>query len=264
MVKDEKQEKLLNLKDITIYYNQKRIIERLNIAVAKGEILVIVGESGCGKSTLLKAIIGLMGKNSKIASGEINFQGKDLIKMKATALRKFRGAEIAMIFQEAGASFCPIRKVRDQLYETVAQHKDWSQQVIEEKALLLLDKLHLSADVLDEYPFCLSGGMSQRIGILFAMIMQPQLILADEPTSALDAVTQVSVAKEFLNLRDTYGSAMIVVTHHIGIAQYIADNIAVMKNGCIVEYASKKKIFEAPREAYTKSLIKAAPMLQRE
>ena len=168
-----------------------------------------------------------------------------------------------MIFQNALASFCPIRAIGRQIYEATTAHKDWSYEQFCEEAKSVMEKINLKEDVLGEYPFRLSGGMGQRAGILAAVMLSPQLVLADEPTSALDAATQVSVAKELMKLKERRSISLLVVTHHMGVAYYLADDILIMRHGKAVEYGSKKQIFNAPKKDYTKELIAAAPRLDR-
>lgn len=166
-----------------------------------------------------------------------------------------------MVFQNAGASFCPVRTIGSQLYESVCAHRAWSYAEFREQAEALMVQMQLPRAVLDEYPFRLSGGMAQRAGIAAAMLLQPKLILADEPTSALDALTQVRVAKELMALRRRTGVAMLLVTHHMGLAYHMADRILVLRRGETVEQGTREEIFRHPKEAYTKELIAAVPRL---
>ena len=166
-----------------------------------------------------------------------------------------------MVFQNAGASFCPVRTISSQLYESVCAHRAWSYAEFRERAEALMVQMQLPHAVLDAYPFRLSGGMAQRVGIAAAMLLQPKLILADEPTSALDALTQVRVAKELMALRRRTGVAMLLVTHHMGLAYHMADRILVLRRGEMVEQGAREEIFRHPKEAYTKELIAAVPRL---
>ncbi len=250
------------MKDLSIDYNKKTAVSNVNFELNRGEILAIVGESGSGKSTILKSINGLLGNAGRISSGQIIFDNRDITIIDDNERRKLSGEAIAMIFQNAGASFCPIRTIGEQIYESVQSHKNWTHSEFVERATKIMQNINLAESVLNEYPFRLSGGMGQRAGILAATILEPQLLLADEPTSALDTITQVSVVKELLKLRQQKNLSIIIVTHHIGIAYYMADKVLIMRRGQAVEFGTKQQIFESPKEIYTQELIKAVPKFE--
>lgn len=252
---------LLTVEDMVVVYGKKRIVHDVNFSVKRGEILVIAGESGSGKSTILKAIGGLLGKGGAITDGQIFFDGREITLLSEGQRRKLSGDVIGMIFQNAGAAFCPIRTIGEQIFESVRAHRDWDKKSFCERAEDLMQKINLAPEVLDEYPFRLSGGMAQRAGILAATILEPKLLLADEPTSALDAVTQVSVVKELLKLRERQKISIVMVTHHMGVAWRMADKILIMRQGTPVEFGTREQIFNAPRELYTQELIRAVPRL---
>ena len=220
---------LLSIRKLCVSYGNSLVVENINFDLARGEILAIVGKSGSGKSTVLKAINGLLGKNARISGGQIIFDNQDITLLDDARRRKLAGRSIAMIFQNAAASFCPIRTIGDQIYEAVRAHEKMSREIFRRRAEAIMEKLNLSPDVLEEYPFRLSGGMAQRAGILAAMILEPKLLLADEPTSALDTVTQADVVKELLELRRREGVSIIIVTHNMAVAKFIADKILVMR-----------------------------------
>ncbi|MBQ7631098.1 MAG: ABC transporter ATP-binding protein [Selenomonadaceae bacterium] len=252
-------DKILRLENISVAYGAKKILQGITFSLKHGEILVIAGESGSGKSTILKAIDGLLGKGGAITDGEIFFDGKEITILSDGQRRKISGAQIGMIFQNAGASFCPIRTIGEQIFESVKAHRNWTEKEFRERAKIIMRNINLEESALDEYPFRLSGGMAQRAGILAAMILEPKLLLADEPTSALDAVTQVGVVKELLKLRARHGISIVMVTHHMGVAWYMADKILIMQGGRQVEFGTKEQIFNAPQEIYTQELIRAVP-----
>ncbi|MBQ3443735.1 MAG: ABC transporter ATP-binding protein [Selenomonadaceae bacterium] len=252
---------MMTVEDLSIAYGSKRVIRDVSFTVKRGEILVIAGESGSGKSTILKAIGGLLGKGGAIVGGQIVFGGKEITNLPDGQRRKLSGESIGFIFQNAGASFCPIRTIGEQIFEAVKAHCDWSKEDFRARAFELMQKINLAPEVLDEYPFRLSGGMAQRAGILAATILEPKLLLADEPTSALDAVTQVSVVKELLKLRERLGVSIVMVTHHMGVAWRIADKILIMRQGQAVEFGTREQIFNEPHEPYTQELIRAVPRL---
>ena len=250
---------LLAVRNLTVSYGEKQAVRGVNFCLHRGEILVLAGESGSGKSTILRAVMGIL--DAGVCTGEILWEGTDVLQLAKDARRKLAGEEIAMVFQNAGASFCPVRTIGSQLYESVCAHRAWSYAEFRERAEALMAQMQLPRAVLDEYPFRLSGGMAQRAGIAAAMLLQPKLILADEPTSALDALTQVRVAKELMALRRRMGVAMLLVTHHMGLAYHMADRILVLRRGETVEQGAREEIFRHPKEAYTKELIAAVPRL---
>ena len=250
---------LLAVRNLTVSYGEKQAVRGVNFCLHRGEILVLAGESGSGKSTILRAVMGIL--DTGVCAGEILWEGTDVLQLSKDARRNLAGEEIAMVFQNAGASFCPVRTIGSQLYESVCAHRAWSYAEFRERAEALMVQMQLPRMVLDGYPFRLSGGMAQRAGIAAAMLLQPKLILADEPTSALDALTQVRVAKELMALRRRTGVAMLLVTHHMGLAYYMADRILVLRRGEMVEQGAREEIFRHPKEAYTKELIAAVPRL---
>lgn len=249
---------ILTIKSLAVAYGKKRIIHDVNFSVKHGEILIIAGESGSGKSTILKAIGGLLGKGGAIINGQIFFDGKEITDLKDDERRKLSGDAIGFIFQNAGASFCPIRKIGEQIFESVKAHRDWTKKEFTDRAEDIMQKINLASEVLNEYPFRLSGGMAQRAGILAATILEPKLLLADEPTSALDIVTQVGVVKELLNLRGRQKISIVLVTHDLRIARRMADKILIMKNGRQMEFGTREQIFNDPQEIYTQELLRAA------
>ncbi len=247
---------LLTVENLHVDCGGKKILHDVNFSVERGEILIIAGESGSGKSTILKAIDGLLGKNFSVG-GKIFFDGRDITNLSDDERRKISGDSIGMIFQNAGASFCPIRTIGDQIFESVKAHRDWDKKFFRERAFELMRKINLDSATLDEYPFRLSGGMAQRAGILAATILEPKLLLADEPTSALDVVTQIGVVKELLNLRERLKISIVMVTHDLKIARRMADKILILRHGAAIEFGTRDQIFNAPQEIYTQELIGA-------
>ena len=170
-----------------------------------------------------------------------------------------------MIFQDAGASLCPIRTIGDQIYESMRAHKKVTKAQAKDRAMELFEKLNFkdSQRVWDSYPFELSGGMNQRAGIAIAMLMNPPVLFADEPTSALDVSIQRQVVNEMLNLRELFGTSIVIVTHDIGVVRAMADSVLVLKNGKTVEYGEAKMVLDHPQDPYTKKLLEAVPKLKR-
>ena len=202
--------------------------------------------------------VPVLGKGGAIVDGQIFFDGREITNLSDGQRRRLSGDSIGFIFQNAGASFCPIRTIGDQIFESVRAHRDWSREDFRSRAEAVMEKINLKPSTLDEYPFRLSGGMAQRAGILAATLLEPKLLLADEPTSALDVVTQMGVVEELLNLRGRLGASIVLVTHDLRIARRMADKILIMRQGTAVEFGTREQIFNEPQEAYTQELIEAA------
>ena len=248
---------MLQVENLFIAYGEKEIVHGVNFSVARGEILVIVGESGSGKSTILKSVAGIL-SGGKITGGQIFFGGKNITNLNSDERRKISGVEIGFIFQNATASFCPIRKIGEQIFESVQAHKNWTYEEFLQRAKVIMQNINLDETALEKYPFQLSGGMGQRAGILAAMILEPKILLADEPTSALDPETQASVVEEFLKLRERYKISIVMVTHNLEVAKYMADKILILRYGKMIEFGAAEEIFNSPQENYTKELISAS------
>ena len=258
-------EPLLTYRSVEVSFNGRAVTHDVSFTLHAGEILGIVGESGSGKSTLLKAAMGLLGNGGLVTKGDIWFKGKDLPDLPEKELRKVCGAGIGMIFQDAGASLCPIRTIGEQIYESMSAHMEITRSQAREKALALFEKLQFKDGqrIWNSYPFELSGGMNQRAGIAIAMLMEPPVLLADEPTSALDVAVQKQVIEEMLHLRELFGTAIILVTHDIGVVSAMADTVLVLKDGGIMEFGTAQQVLREPRDAYTRKLLAAVPKLRR-
>ena len=256
---------ILRYEHVDIAYNGKAVVQDVSFTLDEGEILGIVGESGSGKSTVIKAAMGLLGPAGQVTRGEIYYNGNDLPDLSPAQIRRLNGPELAMIFQSAGASFCPIRTVGAQLYESMTEHEAISREQFRARAGSLLEKLGFEdpGRILASYPFELSGGMQQRVGIAAAMLLNPSVLLADEPTSALDVSVQKQVVEEMLLVRRTFGTAIVLVTHNIGVIGAMADKVLVMRNGEMVEYGETRQVLNAPKEDYTRLLMSAVPRLRR-
>ena len=256
---------LLRYDHVDISYNGFLAVKDVSFTLEPGEILGIVGESGCGKSTLIKAAMGLLGSAGMVTRGDIWYKGKNLPDLPPKELRKLNGPELGMIFQSAGSSFCPIRTIEAQLYETMTEHEKTSKAEFLDRAMELLGKLGLEDGkrVLGSYPFELSGGMQQRVGIAAAMLLNPSVLLADEPTSALDVSVQKQVVEEMLLVRKTFGTAIILVAHNIGVIGAMADKVLVLKDGEAVEYGDTWQVLSNPQAEYTRQLLSAVPRLRR-
>lgn len=258
-------EALLRYNHVDISYLGQPVIRDVSFSLHSGEILGIVGESGSGKSTLIKAAMGLLGCEGQVTRGDIWFKGKNLPELPPKELRKLCGPELGYIFQSSGSAFCPIRTVGAQLYETMKEHEKISRKDFEAQALELLGKLGFvdGKRILESYPFELSGGMQQRVGIAAAMLLNPSVLFADEPTSALDVTIQKQVVEEMLMVRETFGTAIVLVTHNLGVIGAMTDRVLVLENGRCVECGSTRQVLSQPRADYTKALLAAVPRLRR-
>ena len=253
---------ILNIENCTIrYQEQEAAVEHVSLSVGEQEIVSIVGESGSGKTTLIRAILGILPPGGTVTEGKILFQGKNILELDETSLQKLRGTEIAMIFQDVGASLDPIRIVESQYRESILAHRKMAKADCRSLEKEMLAKMHLTdpGRVLDSYPFELSGGMKQRVGIAMAMTFNPELLLADEPTSALDVTTQAQIVRQMMELRDKSGTGIIIVTHNLGVAAYMADQLIVMQNGKVVDQGTRDQVMNHPTNAYTKKLLAAVP-----
>lgn len=249
---------LLEIKNLNINYkNSIKAVKNVNFILEDNQIISIVGESGSGKSTLIRAILKLLPMGGEIESGNIFFLGKDILSLNKNELNKLRGKDIGMIFQDPNSTMDPIKTVEKQFLEYTLEHNDISKKEAIDLAKEYLLKLNLTDvdRVLKSYSFELSGGMKQRVAIAMAMAQSPKLLLADEPTSALDVTVQSQVIKELKRVKQNFKTAIILVTHNMGVASYVSDKIAVMKNGEIIEFGDKEQIIKNPQNEYTKSLL---------
>lgn len=233
------------------------------MTLKKGEIASIVGESGSGKTTVIRAVLGLLSGGGKVTEGDILFEGKSLLENTAEEWRNLRGTDMSMIFQDSGAMLNPIRKIGSVFVEYIRTHEKISRKAAWEKGREMLDRMRLpsSDNIMKSYPFQLSGGMRQRVGIAMAMTFQPKLLLADEPTSALDVTTQAQIVRQMIELREEWGTSIIMVTHNLGVAAYMSDQILVMKEGQIADTGSRDQILKGGRSIYTQELLEAVPSL---
>ena len=255
---------LLEVKNCTIrYQNGAPAVSKVSFEVEKGEIVSLVGESGSGKTTMIRAILGLLPPGGKVTEGEIILDGRDILKLSDHEQELMRGKDIAMIFQDVGLSMDPIKLIRSQYIEAIQIHEDISKNESYDRAVDMLKRMHLTdaKRVMNSYPFELSGGMKQRVGIAMGMTAQPKILLADEPTSALDVTIQAQVVREMRELRDRYGATIILVTHNMGVASYLSDKIGVMRSSEMVEFGTRDEIINAPKEEYTRNLIDAVPKM---
>ncbi|MBP2626181.1 MAG: transporter ATP-binding protein [Firmicutes bacterium] len=255
---------LLDIKDLTIHYITHdgivRAVEDLNLQVAVGETLGFVGETGAGKTTTALGILQLVpSPPGKIINGQILFEGEDLLKKSPSELRDIRGSGIAMIFQDPMTSLNPVITVGEQIAEIVRLHEDIDKASAWKRAEHMLETVGIKAERANDYPHQFSGGMKQRVVIAIALACNPSLLIADEPTTALDVTIQAQVLELMKDLKDKYQTAMIMITHDLGIVAEICDKVAIMYAGNIVEYADKRSLFLNPCHPYTVGLFKSIP-----
>ena len=256
---------MLEIKDLAVQYgNQIPTIEHFDLSMKKGEIISIVGESGSGKTTVIRAVLGALPGAGRVASGDILFHGKSLLKNSQSDWRKLRGSKISMIFQDCGGTLNPIRKIGSQYVEYICTHEPMAKKEAWQKAVSMLSKMRLpdAENIMNSYPYQLSGGMRQRVGIAMAMTFNPELLLADEPTSALDVTTQAQIVRQMMELRDDYGTGIIIVTHNIGVAAYMADQLIVMHHGKVVDHGTREEVLNNPTSDYTRKLLEAVPEME--
>ncbi len=256
---------LLDYQHVEISFNGNPVVHDVSFQLRPGEILGLVGESGSGKSTLIKAAMGLLGSSGMVTKGDIWFEGKNLPDLSDKEMRRICGEKIGMIFQDSGASLSPIRTIGEQIVESMAAHRKVDVHAAKRTAMELFEKLRFKDGerVWNSYPFELSGGMNQRAGIAIAMLMNPAVLMADEPTSALDVAVQRQVVEEMLRVREVFGTAIIIVTHDIGVVSAMADSILVLQDGNVMEYGKAEDVLQDPQNDYTRKLLSAVPRLRR-
>ena len=256
---------MLEIKDLAVQYGkQDPTIEHFNLSMKKGEIISIVGESGSGKTTVIRTVLGALPGAGRVSSGDILFHGESLLKNTGNEWRKIRGSKMSMIFQDCGGTLNPIRKIGSQYVEYIRTHESVSKQEAWNKAVSMLSKMRLPdvENIMNSYAYQLSGGMRQRVGIAMAMTFNPELLLADEPTSALDVTTQAQIVRQMMELRDDYGTGIIIVTHNIGVAAYMADQLIVMHHGKVVDHGTREEVLNNPTSDYTRKLLEAVPEME--
>ncbi|MEM8950728.1 MAG: ABC transporter ATP-binding protein [Pseudomonadota bacterium] len=240
-------------------------VEAVNLDLAPNEILCVVGESGSGKSLTARAVMGLLPRpHVHVADGSIHFGGEDLVKVDEARLRAIRGSDISMIFQEPMTALNPVMTIGNQIDEVFRFHVKLSRRERRERAIALFDDVHLPdpGHIVDSYPHELSGGQRQRAMIAMALALDPKILIADEPTTALDVTTQAQILKLIKELQACHDTGVLFITHDFGVVADIADRVAVMQYGKLVEMGPADQVLNAPEHPYTQSLIKAVPSLE--
>jgi peptide/nickel transport system ATP-binding protein len=261
---------LIEIEDLRVVFHgdngrTTHAVDSVDLSVANGATLGLVGESGCGKSVTSLAIMGLLSKDSAEVSGAIRFDGFDLLDVPDDTLRDLRGNRLAMIFQEPMTSLNPSFTIGDQIVETILRHRGGSRRQARERTIELLRRVHIPSPEkrIDEYPHKLSGGMRQRVMIAMALACDPQLLIADEPTTALDVTLQAQILDLMRELKAASRAAIILITHDLGVVAEVCDEVAVMYAGEIVERAPVDELFANPQHPYTVGLLGSIPRLDR-
>ena len=259
---------LLEIEDLTIHYETSeetvQAVNQVSLTIEEGETLGLVGETGAGKSTTAYGIMRVLpDRTGRYKSGRILFEGKDLVTIPETEMRHIRGGQISMIFQDPMTALNPVIRVIDQIAEAIEQHNDISRAEAITRASQMLETVGIPAERGSEYPHQFSGGMKQRVVIAMALACSPKLLLADEPTTALDVTIQAQVLRLMNDLKKQFNTAMLLITHDLGVVAESCDKVAIMYASEIVEYGSLEDIFDRPMHPYTIGLFNSIPSLDK-
>ncbi len=261
---DNRKDAFLSVKDLNVIYTSgKKTVYAVNgvsFDIHKGETLALVGETGAGKTTIARAILGILpNPPARLTGGSIYLDGRDMTKLSAEEMLKIRGDRIAMIFQDPMTALNPLQTVGDQILEGILLHNNVSREQGKQQVYEMLEMVGIPRIRYGEYPFEFSGGMKQRVVIAMALACNPDLLLADEPTTALDVTIQAQVMELIQNLKEKYNTAMILITHDLGIVAETADNVGVVYAGQIIEYGNKEDVFIRTSHPYTQGLFNCLP-----
>lgn len=260
---------LLEVKGLKTYFFLDRgvvkAVDDVSYHVDSGEIVALVGESGCGKTVSVYSSMRLVRRPGRILGGEVNYHGKNVLHMSAHELQQWRGSEVAIVFQEPSASFDPVYTIGYQITETLRQHKKVSSAEALKRAVHLLEQVNVpdAASRINNYPFEFSGGMLQRAMIALAMSCEPKVLIADEPTTSLDATTQMQVLELLVDIVKRTGTALILITHNLGLVARYANRVYIMYAGKVVESTTVDEIYRNPMHPYTRGLWASVPRLDR-
>jgi peptide/nickel transport system ATP-binding protein len=269
MNQEKKNSPFLSVKDLVVEYTmESEVIHAVNgvsFSMEKGKTLALVGETGAGKTSIAKAILRVLpDPPARIRNGEICLEGRDILRLKEQEMRKIRGDRISMIFQDPMTALNPVKRVVDQIAEGIRQHNKISQAQAHSRACDMLNMVGISDDRVNEYPHQFSGGMKQRVVIAMALACSPELLLADEPTTALDVTIQAQVLEMIKGLKEKFNTAMIMISHDLGVVAEVSDDVAVVYAGEIIEYGNREDIFDRANHPYTNGLIGALPDLNKD
>ena len=248
----------------TWFFTERGIVKAadgVSFSVSRGQTLCLVGESGCGKSVTARSLLGLIEPPGRVVSGKINLNGINILNEKKSRLEKIRGRDIAMVFQDPMASLNPVLSIELQLTETLLAHEKVSASEARNRALIELDRVGLPnpGRIMRSYPFELSGGMCQRVLLAMALMHKPKLLIVDEPTTALDTTVQIQILAELKGLQQELQMSLVLITHDMGVVAAMADDVAVMYAGSIMEYAPVDELFNNPAHPYTRALLNSIP-----
>ncbi len=261
---------LLEVRDLKVQYETRagtvKAVDGVSFWVDEAETLGIVGESGCGKSQTSLGIMRLIKSPGRVAGGQVIFDGRDVAQISEEEMQRVRGDQIAMIFQDPMTSLNPVLKISTQITESLIHHKGMTMQQARARALELLEAVKIPAATtrLDDYPHQFSGGMRQRVMIAIALACNPRVLICDEPTTALDVTIQAQILDLINELQKDFGTAVIMITHDMGVVAEVADRVAVMYAGRIIEHASTDEIFDHPQHPYTEALLGSLPSMDED
>jgi peptide/nickel transport system ATP-binding protein len=253
----------LRIDDLSIHFRDRAAVRGLSLSIEQGQSLGLVGESGSGKSVTALAVMRLLDPAARVA-GSIQFDGPELLSLDAESMRRMRGRDMAMIFQEPMTALNPVMPVGEQVAEAVrAHHPEYSRRQVREATLGAMEAVALPdmARRYGDYPHQFSGGQRQRVMIAMAIANRPRLLIADEPTTALDVTVQKQILELLAGLRERFGLTMLFISHDLAVVSQVADRVAVMRHGVLVEQGSCAEIFRAPAHAYTRALLGAVPTM---
>ena len=259
----------LNVENMVVEYSSEgktiHAVNHVSFSLKRGKTLALVGETGAGKTTIAKAILRILPDHgAKIKEGKVELDGENLLTLKETDMLKVRGRKISMVFQDPMTALNPIMRVGNQVAEAIREDNNISREEAKERAVNMLKMVGIQPDRYYNYPHEFSGGMKQRVIIAMALACQPELLLADEPTTALDVTIQAQVLAMIRQLRDEMNTALVLITHDLGVVAEIADDVAVVYAGEIIEYGSKYSIYREPKHPYTTALFQAIPNLEKD
>ena len=254
-------EPVVSVRDLRVYYGTPRgavrAVDRVSLDIGAGEVLGLVGESGCGKSTLGRGILGLLPEGA-VSDGQVLYDGRNLVEMSPKDLRRLRGPGLGLIFQEPMTRLNPLMRIEDHFRETLDQHEPGlTDKEVRKRSLETLGRMGIPPTRFRQYPHEFSGGMRQRIMIALALVLRPKLLIADEPTTALDVIVEAQILSILADLRQNFGTALLLITHNLGIVAEACDRVAVMYAGKIAEEGDARDVFAEPAHPYTRELLRS-------
>lgn len=254
-------DKILEVRGLSLIIGEERVVDNISFSLTSGSVTSLVGESGSGKTLTALSLMGLLPEAVKVVSGEIIFNGKNILSLKDEEKRRIRGEKIAIVFQEPFTALNPTMRVGDQVREGIIAHKDQSKAEVDDRIKELFDMMKLQMEIYSMYPHELSGGMRQRILLAMAISCRPEVLILDEPTTALDVSVQKHILDLIRKVQREFNFAILFITHDFSIVNMMADYLCVMNRGKIIESGEKDKVLSSPEEEYTRRLISCIPRL---